>query len=243
MTLLKAENIGKSYGNGAAKTQVLTQASFNLAAGEFVTLLGPSGSGKSTLLNICGLIDRPDSGTLFNFDENLIAFSPAKLTEFRRRNIGFIFQNFNLIPVMTAAANVAYPLFLLNWAEQDITKRVEEVLAQVGLSDFAKCRPEQLSGGQNQRVAIARALVKKPSLIIADEPTASLDSDTAVTVVDLMKKLANEQGTACLVATHDERLLPFCDQILHVHHGKIVKQVISEPARFNNTERQMGASL
>jgi len=224
MSILSANGIEKSFGSGSSKTQVLTSASFAMEQGEFVTILGPSGSGKSTLLNICGLIDSSDAGELFHQNQNLLGLSEKQKTEFRRQHMGFIFQSFNLVPVMSVAANVGYPLMLLDWNAQEKAQRIAEVLEQVGLSDFAAKRPEQLSGGQCQRVAIARALVKKPTVIIADEPTASLDADTALMVVELMKDLAKEQGSACLVATHDSRLLPFSDQVLHVDHGRIVNE-------------------
>ncbi len=230
MSVLYANQLSKSYGMGDAKTQVLQQASLKVHNGEFVTILGPSGSGKSTLLNICGLTENYDGGELFYGDVALGQFSDRDKTEFRRQHIGFIFQSFNLVPVMTVAANVGYPLMLLNWPAVKIQSRVVEVLSQVGLEAFAHKKPEQLSGGQCQRVAVARALVKKPSVIIADEPTASLDAHTATTVVELIKTLSQQQGTACLVATHDHRLLPYSDTVLHVEEGRIQTEPLKSVA-------------
>ncbi|MEJ2043485.1 MAG: ABC transporter ATP-binding protein [Reinekea sp.] len=224
MSLLTAKGIRKSFNAGAGEKMVLNNAGLNIDSGELVTILGPSGSGKSTLLNICGLIDSADRGEILWQDQDLLKLSVRSRTEFRRANIGFVFQSFNLIPVMTAFDNVAFPLMLLNWPSKKIHKRVNTLLEQVGLADHARYKPGQLSGGQCQRIAIARALVKQPALIIADEPTASLDADTAIQVMALMKQLMVAQQTACLVATHDSRLMPFSDRVLHVDHGHVVEE-------------------
>ena len=226
MAIFTARHVSKRYGHASVAMSVLTDASLSVNEGEFVTILGPSGSGKSTLLNICGLIETLDQGELTHFDTRLDLFTQAQRTHYRRQHLGFIFQSFNLVPVMSVAANVGFPLRLLDWSAAQKKQRVQEILALVGLSEFASKKPEQLSGGQCQRVAIARALVKRPSIIIADEPTASLDADTATLVIDLMKTLASEQGTACLIATHDTRLLPYSDKVLHVDHGRIVQDVV-----------------
>lgn len=223
MAILTAQHICKSYGKLGYQSHVLDDASIHVNEGEFVTILGPSGSGKSTLLNICGLVETLDGGELFHQKTRLDLFTEAQRTHYRRAHLGFIFQSFNLVPVMTVAANVGLPLMLLGWSAAQTKQRVNEILAMVGLADFAFKKPEQLSGGQCQRVAIARALVKRPSIIIADEPTASLDAETATKVIDLMKALAHEQGTACLIATHDTRLLPYSDRVLHVDQGNIVQ--------------------
>lgn len=222
MTILTAKDIGKSFQRGQRSVQVLKGASLNVGEGEFVTILGPSGSGKSTLLNICGLIEPMDAGEL-NFHGTVLNELPeSERTEFRRQHLGFIFQQFNLVPVMSVFDNVALPLLLLDWPAHKKTKTVMEVLGRVGLADYANAKPEALSGGQCQRVAVARALVKEPAFIIADEPTASLDANTALQVITQMKALAKEQGTACLIATHDSRLLPFSDTVLEMESGKVV---------------------
>jgi putative ABC transport system ATP-binding protein len=222
MSILTAEKISKSFGRGGARTEVLKDASLSVSKGEFVTILGPSGSGKSTLLNICGLLDAPDQGDIIHMGRRVSELDLRQRTEYRREHLGFIFQSFNLVPVMTVADNVGYPLMLLDWTKAEKKSRVAEILEQVGLLELANEKPEQLSGGQCQRVAVARALVKKPSIIIADEPTASLDAVTALKVVELMKQLAKEQGSSFLVATHDDRLLPYSDSVLHVESGGVI---------------------
>ncbi len=222
MSVLIAKDINKSFQRGDNTRTVLNHAELQINAGELVTILGPSGSGKSTLLNVCGLIDTPDRGELIWQGKDLLTLDPRERTDFRRENMGFIFQSFNLIPVMTVRDNVAFPLMLLNRPASEIRTRVDVVLSQVGLKDYQNSKPGELSGGQCQRVAIARALVKNPKLIIADEPTASLDSDTAMQVMTLMKRLMAEHDTACLVATHDARLLQFSDRILRIDHGDVV---------------------
>lgn len=224
MSALAFSHLTKSYGHGSQQQRVLQDASATVAEGECVTLLGPSGSGKSTLLHICGLIEPADHGALRLAGQDVQRLSSRERTQWRREQIGFIFQQFNLIPVMSVYDNVAYPLMLLNRSAQEVHQRVTDMLTQVGLASFAHSRPEQLSGGQRQRVAIARALVKAPTLLIADEPTASLDSDTAMTVVDLMKQLGHKHKTACLIATHDRRLVPFSDRVLQVEDGRVREQ-------------------
>ena len=224
MNILTAENLSKGFGRGAARSDVLKGASLSVNKGEFVTILGPSGSGKSTLLNICGLLEAPDQGDIIHNGHRVSGLSNRQRTEYRREHLGFVFQSFNLVPVMTVADNVGYPLMLLDWSKTKRKTRVMETLEQVGLLDFANQKPEQLSGGQCQRVAVARALVKKPSVIIADEPTASLDATTAMKVVELMKQLAKDQGSSFLVATHDARLLPYSDKVLHVENGRMVAE-------------------
>lgn len=235
MSALTFSGISRSFGVGAAQQRVLKDATAEVGHGECVTLLGPSGSGKSTLLNICGLIEPADQGTLRLDGRDVHDLSPMARTQCRREQIGFIFQQFNLIPVMTVFANVAYPLMLLNYSAVSVQKKVSAMLEQVGLTAFADSRPEQLSGGQCQRVAIARALVKEPKLLIADEPTASLDTATAMTVIKLIKQLVQDHDTACLIATHDRRLVPFSDRVLQVADGQIVQL---DGEQLNSVQRQ-----
>lgn len=220
--MLSLQHIAKSYRVGTAQQPVLIDAELTLQPGEFTALVGPSGSGKSTLLNICGLIDRPDNGHIHWQGQDITHHSHAAWTRLRRNSIGFIFQGFNLIPVMNVRDNVAYPLWLTHTPKADIQREIEAVLDAVGLADMALKRPGELSGGQRQRVAIARALVKRPALIVADEPTASLDQDTALNVIQLLRDLARSYGSAVVVATHDDRLLPFCDHLCRMDHGRIV---------------------
>ncbi len=186
-----------------------------------LALTGPSGSGKSTILNLAGLIDTPDQGRIVLRGHAAAGLDETASTLVRRDAIGFIFQNFNLVPVMTVAENVDYPLFLAGIASAERRQRVQDMLQAVGLHEHAEHRPDALSGGQRQRVAIARALVKRPALVIADEPTASLDSITAAQVLDLMREMGHAHGAAFLMATHDARLLGRCDRAIALLDGRI----------------------
>ncbi|NOH80344.1 ABC transporter ATP-binding protein [Vibrio sp. RE86] len=217
--------VSKSYFLGQQQVQALNQVSGNIAQGEMVALVGPSGSGKSTLLNILGLLDMTYQGEvkLNGRDYPKDAKQAALL---RRTQLGFVFQRFNLIPVMSAWENVAYPLMLNGLSLQDQKARSLAILDKVGLGDFADHRPDNLSGGQQQRVAIARALVHKPQLVIADEPTASLDSSTSSVVIDLMKQLGHEMGTTFVVATHDARMSVQCDRSIELVDGVINPEAI-----------------
>lgn len=221
MSLIELCGLKKSYRLGQVVQPVLQEVDLTLQAGEMTGLVGPSGSGKSTLLNICGLIDAPDAGE-YRWQGQVVDFSRrGRLTEQRRQAIGFVFQTFNLIPVMTAADNVAYPLWLRGDSATRIRQQVQQALQAVGVAEFADKRPDALSGGQRQRVALARALVKRPQLLVADEPTASLDEETALTVAQLMKNLGQSYGCALVIATHDDRLKPWCDRIHHLHQGRL----------------------
>ncbi|WP_394171478.1 ABC transporter ATP-binding protein [Saccharospirillum alexandrii] len=221
MTLMTVDKVSKSYRVGEADQRVLSGVDLLLQAGEFVGLVGPSGCGKTTLLNICGLIDQQDCGQLYWHDRALTGLSGAALTDLRRRTFGFVFQEFNLIPVMSARDNIAYPLMLLGLSRKEQAERVNALANAVGIGSLLDKRPAHLSGGQRQRVAIARALAKRPELIIADEPTASLDEETALTVVDLLRTLSREFNTTVLVATHDIRLSRWCDRLIRLHQGRL----------------------
>lgn len=191
----------------------------DVRAGELVALTGPSGSGKSTLLNICGFIDRMDAGSYFFEGVDVCDLKERERTLLRREAVGFVFQGFNLVPVMSVAENVDYPLFLAGVRPRQRRVRVQAVLEQVELSHLSTRLPDELSGGQRQRVAIARALVKRPRLIIADEPTASLDTQTATQVMSLMRELCRRDLTGCVMATHDVRLLAHCDRSIALRDG------------------------
>lgn len=206
---------------GDTRVHALKGIDLDIKKGEFAAIGGPSGSGKSTLLNICGMIDTADSGLYLLNGELVSEMSAVKLTQFRRDKIGFIFQNFNLIPVMTAQENVEYPLMLLAMKKQQRQQMVDKMMQKVGLNQYAHHLPDKLSGGQRQRVAIARALIKNPTLVIADEPTANLDTETANQVIDLMHDLAAEHKTTFLIATHDERMLDRCHKKLQLTDGVI----------------------
>ncbi|MBI3154280.1 MAG: ABC transporter ATP-binding protein [Burkholderiales bacterium] len=229
--MLQLRGVHKTYRLGAHVVPALRGVDLGLEAGEMLALTGPSGSGKSTILNIAGLIDAPDAGEVM-LRGRVVAragqvgqagrIDARQATLLRRDAIGFVFQGFNLVPVMTVAENVDYPLFLAGVARAERRRRVATMLEAVGLHEHASHRPDALSGGQRQRVAIARALVKRPALVIADEPTASLDSRTADQVLDLMREQGHAHGAAFLVATHDARLLGRCDRALALLDGAIL---------------------
>ncbi|MTW13130.1 ATP-binding cassette domain-containing protein [Pseudoduganella eburnea] len=217
--LLSLHGASKSYTLGGNTIRALHSVDLALARGEIAAVTGPSGSGKSTLLNLCGLLDKPDGGELLFDGEPLPAEHEARRTRLRRQAIGFVFQGFNLVPVMTAHDNIDYPLYLLGVSAAERRQRVLQALERVGLAGLGGHKPDQLSGGQRQRVAIARAIVKRPRLVIADEPTANLDAQTASQIVGLMRALAHHDGTTFLVATHDDRMLPHCDRALLLDDG------------------------
>ena len=218
---VRLAGVSKSYRAGETRFRALRGVSLEMHAGEMIALTGPSGSGKSTLLNLCGLIDAPDEGEREIAGARMNGQSAAQLTRIRREKIGFIFQGYNLVPVMTAFDNVEYPLLLLGLPASERRKKVMENLARVGLGGFERRLPDALSGGQRQRVAIARALAKSPALVIADEPTGNLDSATAAQIVDLLRELTHEHGAAALVATHDERMTRYCDRVLRLVDGEL----------------------
>ncbi|HTY02930.1 MAG TPA: ABC transporter ATP-binding protein [Rhodocyclaceae bacterium] len=207
------KGIVKHYRMGDEDIPALRGIDLDVPAGAFVAVRGPSGSGKSTLLNVCGLIDSPDAGRYVLAGADVGGLDEDARTLIRRRAIGFVFQSYNLVPVMSVRDNVEYPLLLAGIADRERRQRVDEILDQVGLAGLAARRPDQLSGGQRQRVAIARALVKSPTLVIADEPTANLDTATASHVVDLMKDLGRQHGATFLIATHDDRMTAHCDVV------------------------------
>ncbi|NRF68837.1 ABC transporter ATP-binding protein [Aquincola sp. S2] len=221
MDALSLRGVHKTYRLGEHVVPALQGVDFGLAPGEMLALTGPSGSGKSTILNLAGLIDTPDQGEILLRGEPVASLSGNAATLLRRDAIGFVFQSFNLVPVMTVAENVDYPLFIAGVPAAERRERVAAMLRAVGLHEHAKHRPDALSGGQRQRVAIARALVKRPALVIADEPTASLDSQTADQVLALMREQGHAHGAAFLVATHDARLLGRCDRVIALLDGRI----------------------
>ncbi|MCX7173216.1 MAG: ABC transporter ATP-binding protein [Proteobacteria bacterium] len=222
--VIHLENVSKSYRMGLNSVAALREVTLSIEAGEFAALTGPSGSGKSTLLNLCGLVDQPDAGSISIDRQETAQLSQKDLTLIRREKIGFVFQGFNLVPVMTAFENVEYPLFLAGAgnsaaATAERRERVHDMLARVGLTEHGRRRPDELSGGQRQRVAIARALVKRPRLVIADEPTANLDSTTATQIIDLMHELGRSNGTTFVIATHDARVTSRCDRAIVLTDG------------------------
>jgi putative ABC transport system ATP-binding protein len=219
--VIELRGVRKTYRLGTHTVPALQGVDLRIAAGEMVALTGPSGSGKSTILHLAGLIDAPDAGEVRLRGAVVDAHAEREATLLRRDTIGFIFQGFNLVPVMTVAENVDYPLFIAGRPMAERRERVARMLDAVGLADHAQHRPDALSGGQRQRVAIARALVKRPALVIADEPTASLDSHTAEQMLDLMRDLGHREGASFLIATHDGRLTRRCDRVVSLLDGVI----------------------
>jgi putative ABC transport system ATP-binding protein len=215
------QGVFKTYRLGQHVIPALQGVDLSVQRGELLALTGPSGSGKSTILNLCGLIDTPDSGEITLDGQAIAGLDEVQRTLLRRDALGFVFQSFNLVPVMTVAENVDYPLFLIGVPLAERRERVAAQLKAVGLQDHAQHRPDALSGGQRQRVAIARALIKRPRLVIADEPTASLDSHTADQVLDLMRERGHAEGAAFVIATHDSRLTSRCDRVLSLLDGRI----------------------
>ena len=219
--VLDVQAVHKTYRLGEHVVRALQGVDLSVQRGELLALTGPSGSGKSTLLNLCGLIDTPDSGEIALSGQPVGALNESQRTLLRRDTLGFVFQSFNLVPVMTVAENVDYPLFLAGVPAAERRDRVAAQLQAVGLQDHAQHRPDALSGGQRQRVAIARALIKRPRLVIADEPTASLDSHTADQVLELMRERCHAEGAAFVIATHDSRLSQRCDRVLALLDGRL----------------------
>jgi putative ABC transport system ATP-binding protein len=218
---VRLTGLRKSYRVGESSVEALKGVSLDVRSGEMVALTGPSGSGKSTLLNLCGLIDTQDAGSRELGGIAIDGLDELGLTRLRREKVGFIFQGFNLVPVMNVFDNVEYPLMLLGMPAAERKEKTMTALRRVGLEGFAQRLPDALSGGQRQRVAIARALVKSPALVIADEPTANLDSTTARQIVDLLHELAHERTASVVVATHDERMSSHCDRVLHLIDGEL----------------------
>ena len=221
MPVIRFENISKTYHTGKVDFPALTRVSFAVDQGEFLSIAGPSGSGKTTILNIIGCLDKPTSGTFFFDDQDAGARSGNELADTRRRHIGFIFQTFNLLPVYTVYENVEFPLLLLGMAAAARRKAVRDALAWVGLADREKSRPAQLSGGQSQRVAIARAVVKKPGLVLADEPTANLDAENSRHVLETMEHINRDLGTTFLFSTHDDKVIRYLRRKITLIDGRV----------------------
>lgn len=214
-------NVSKSYQRGGQKVPVLHSLSLTVPKGDFLALMGPSGSGKSTLLNLIAGIDRPDSGSITVDGRNIASLSESELAAWRAAHVGFIFQFYNLIPVLTAYENVALPLELTTLSAAERKNRVVDALNKVGLSDRMDHTPNELSGGQQQRVAIARALIADPALIVADEPTGDLDRDSAKEILSMLGRLNKEMGKTILMVTHDPKAAEYARAILHLEKGQL----------------------
>jgi putative ABC transport system ATP-binding protein len=223
MDILRLLNVSKDYILKGETIKALQGIDLSVLSGEFVALMGPSGSGKTTLLHIMGGVDEPTGGKVFLGDQELSGLSAGQLADVRLRRLGFIFQSYNLLPALTVFDNCAYPLILQGRPGKERRERVERILDRVGLSHRLKHRPEDLSGGEQQRVAVARALITRPLLVLADEPTAHLDAETGREIIDLMRRLNEEEGTTFLFATHDPALLKQTTRILRLQGGIIME--------------------
>jgi putative ABC transport system ATP-binding protein len=220
MTSVKLEHVTKSYDLGRTQVPALHDVSLAVEPGEFVAIAGPSGSGKSTLLNLIGCLDHPSSGRVLIADQDVARLSDDALSDLRAQSLGFIFQTFNLIPVLSALENVEFPLLFQGGSERG-RERARQALLEVGLADFAHHRPDELSGGQRQRVAVARALVTNPAIVLADEPTANLDSATGEAIIDLMLKINHRDGTTFIFSTHDPKVMAHAHRVVHLIDGCI----------------------
>ena len=222
MNVVRVEHVSKDYMVGEQLVRAVNDISLSVEAGVFLAIAGPSGSGKTTLLNLIGCIDRPTSGNIFIDDQSIAGMTADQLAGLRSRSIGFIFQTFNLLPVLSAAENVEYPLLQRpEFSAAERRERVAHFLNVVGLADRTQNRPNQLSGGQRQRVAIARALAGSPRIVLADEPTANLDKKTGVSILRLMKRINEAMGTTFIFSTHDRRVVELADRLVQIEDGRV----------------------
>lgn len=222
MNVIVIKDLVKIYDNNTLQVTAVDHVDLTIEDGEFTAIVGPSGSGKTTLLNLIGGLDKPNQGRIIVEDIEITALSPKQLIDFRLNNIGFVFQSYNLIPVLTVYENVAFVMELQRAPKPAIERRTKDILAEVGLSDRLNSRPNQLSGGQQQRVAVARAMASKPKFIIADEPTANLDSRSTEKLLDTMENLNQREHVTFLFSTHDQRVMNKAHRIIVLEDGKIV---------------------
>jgi putative ABC transport system ATP-binding protein len=228
--MIKVEDLWRVYRLGAIEVQALQGVSLTIDAGEFVAVMGPSGSGKSTLLNILGCLDRPDAGAYRLNDRDVSGLNEDALAQTRNRQLGFVFQNYNLLPRLDARRNVELPLLYAGLSARQRRERALEAIARVGLADRADHLPTQLSGGQNQRVAIARALVNRPTVLLADEPTGNLDSNTSREIMDIFSRL-NREGVTIVLVTHEREIAEYAGRILHFRDGRLRRDEPLRPAQ------------
>ena len=225
-TVIQTINLNKSFGKDEIKVQALDNVSIEIKEGEFTALVGPSGSGKTTLLNMIGGLDEADSGQIILNNQDISLLKKKEMTSFRQKNIGFVFQAYNLIPVLSAYENAEFVMLLQGIPKNERRERVYKLLNEVGLEGKENNKPGELSGGQQQRVAVVRALAAKPAYILADEPTANLDSKSTTDLLDLMYKLNQEENMTFVFATHDQRVIDRAKRIIYIDDGKIVKDEI-----------------
>jgi len=222
MEIIKTTGLTKTYRNNTLEVQAVKQVDLSISEGEFTAIVGPSGSGKTTLFNMIGGLDDITAGTVEIAGTNINSLNENELIDFRLKHIGFVFQAYNLIPVLTAKENVAFIMLLQGLSEKERMQRSEDLLKQVGLGDKFDSRPNQLSGGQQQRVAVARALASKPRFILADEPTANLDSQSTSTLLDLMAEMNKKENITFLFSTHDQRVIDKARRVITIEDGKII---------------------
>jgi putative ABC transport system ATP-binding protein len=221
---MQANGVWKLYASGTSTVEAVRGVNLTLQTGEMVAIMGPSGCGKTTLLNVLSGIDEPTAGSVTVNNQPLFGITDNERTSMRSKYLGFIFQDFNLLPVLSAVENVELPLLLLGYGANDARKRALEALKDVGLGERSQHRPAELSGGQQQRVAVARAIVHRPSVILCDEPTGNLDSKTSGEVLTLLKRLNTEQDTTFLIVTHDANIAALCDRVIQMDDGLIINQ-------------------
>jgi putative ABC transport system ATP-binding protein len=226
MPVLVTEKLSKEYPLGKTKVTALDAVDFVVEQGEFVAIMGPSGSGKSTLLHLMGGLDKPTDGDITLAGKRLSLLKDKQTTLLRRRNVGFVFQFFNLLPTLTAEENIKLPLTIDGKNVKKSQDRLEHLLELVGLTERRRHKPEQLSGGEQQRVALARALITEPTIMLADEPTGNLDTKTGSVIMDLLRRSCDEMGQTIVVVTHDPRAASFADRIVFLRDGKIVNQLV-----------------
>jgi len=222
MAVVEINNVYKSYHDTEVEVKAINGVTLSFEKGDFAVVVGPSGSGKTTLLNLIGGLDQPTGGEILVAGHRLSELRPSELIDFRMEHVGFVFQSYNLIPVLTAAENVGFIMNLQKWPKEKRKVRTDELLSSVGLSDRHNSRPSQLSGGQQQRVAVARALATHPEFILADEPTANLDSKSAESLLDIMEKLNHEEQMTFIFSTHDARVMKRAHRVITLEDGKVI---------------------
>lgn len=228
MKVLEIKNVSKIYNETEVQVNAVNEVTLDFQEAEFAAIVGPSGSGKTTLLNLIGGLDNPTTGEIIIDGTNLSKLKSSDLIDFRMRNIGFVFQAYNLIPVLTAKENVEFIMSLQKWSRQDRDERTFELLKAVGLFDRANSRPAKMSGGQQQRIAVARALASRPKFVLADEPTANLDSKSAITLLEIMVKLNHEEKITFIFSTHDARVVKMAHRVITLEDGKVVSDDVRE---------------
>ena len=223
--MIETEKLKKTYKQGSLKVKAVDSVNLKISDGEFTAIVGPSGSGKTTLLNCIGGLDSPTSGNVIIDNELVSSYSSGQMIKFRLNNIGFVFQAYNLIPVLTAKENIEMVMLMQGYNKHDMDQRSSDLLNEVGMGDMSKRRKAELSGGQQQRVAVARALASKPKFILADEPTANLDSKSTAKLLDIMSKLNKQENITFVFSTHDQRVIDRARRVITIEDGKILKDI------------------